>query len=111
MKPEIFAWGEFAGESKVVYSVNMSETANKLRVFRTRSGYTEKQIAAYLGIKNPHVITRWENGETMPDTKNALRMCDLYGVDLTKVYPQLYEKCKREIKARLQQLKKKKGNS
>lgn len=88
----------------------MSKSENKLRLFRKRSGYSEQQVAEFLGIKDPATISRWENGETMPNSLNLLVMCHLYGVKLAETYPALYRKSLKEIRARLRILNKKADN-
>ena len=87
----------------------MAKSANELRSFRIKKGYSEKQVADILGIKNPNTIIRWEKGVTMPNSAYLLAMCDLYGAKLADLYPVLWKKTMREINERLRLLKKKKG--
>jgi len=68
---------------------------------RLISGYSEKQVAAYLGIKNQEIITRWEKGESMPSTIKLLMLCSLYKVLLPHMYPDLYKKINAELNAKM----------
>jgi len=33
-----------------------------------------------MGIKNPSLISRWENGFSLPDLENAFKLAAVYGV-------------------------------
>jgi transcriptional regulator with XRE-family HTH domain len=74
-------------------------------------GYSEKEVAAYLGIKNPEIVTRWEKGESMPSTAKLLMLSALYKVLVPQMYPALYKEIIRDlnVKMRKQTPKKKAG--
>jgi transcriptional regulator with XRE-family HTH domain len=51
---------------------------NSLRKYRKISGYTQKQVAERMGVKNAGMISKWENGTRFPDYLNILRLAALY---------------------------------
>jgi transcriptional regulator with XRE-family HTH domain len=51
---------------------------NSLRTYRKEKGLSQKQVAAYLGLKDNTLISRWENGESFPNVLNLVRLSLLY---------------------------------
>lgn len=64
-------------------------------------GYSEKEVAECLGVKNPDTIHRWETGEAMPSTLMLFKLCVLYHVLPAEVYPKLYKEIAKEMGAKL----------
>jgi transcriptional regulator with XRE-family HTH domain len=71
--------------------------ANKLKHYRTLRGYTLKEVAPLLGLKNTNRLARWEKGTAFPGTRNLFKLsriyrtfpnellCDLFQMEADKV--------------------------
>ena len=55
--------------------------ANRFYEYRKKSGLSQEELAAKLGISRQSV-SKWERGEASPDTANLIRLAKLYGVSL-----------------------------
>ena len=51
----------------------------KLISLRKKYGYTQEQLAEKIGVSR-QAISRWEAGETMPDTACLIKLCDVFQV-------------------------------
>ncbi len=51
----------------------------KLFNLRKSLNYSQEELAEKLGVTR-QAISRWENGETMPDSPNLLEICNLFDV-------------------------------
>lgn len=59
--------------------------AKNLRYYRDLKGFTQRQLAAELGIKH-NTISSWENGTNSLDAAVLMEICDLLGVSLDEMY-------------------------
>lgn len=71
--------------------------SNNLRAFRTASGYTQKQVAGYLGFHSQDRISYWESGSNLPNLINLLKLSNLYRATVLQLYPDLNEQISDEI--------------
>lgn len=55
--------------------------ANRFYEYRKKSGLSQEELAARLGISRQSV-SKWERGEASPDTENLIRLARIYGVSL-----------------------------
>ena len=55
--------------------------ANRFYEYRKKSGLSQEELAARLGISRQSV-SKWERGEASPDTANLIRLARIYGVSL-----------------------------
>ena len=53
----------------------------RLYEFRKKSGMTQEGLASALGVSR-QAVSKWETGESMPDTENLIRIADALGVSL-----------------------------
>lgn len=53
---------------------------NTLRRHRKASGLTQREVAKRMGLKNSSLISRWENGFSLPDLENAFVLAMIYDV-------------------------------
>lgn len=51
----------------------------KLFELRKSQNFSQEELAEKLGVTR-QAVSRWENGETMPDSPNLLEICNLFGV-------------------------------
>ena len=55
--------------------VNMKAVGARMRAARKRAGLTQEQLAALVGVTGG-AVSQWENGQTMPDLKPILALCE-----------------------------------
>ncbi|OPY74200.1 MAG: Helix-turn-helix domain protein [Syntrophorhabdus sp. PtaU1.Bin050] len=77
---------------------------NSLRKFRKMSGYTQKQVAFFLGIENAGMISCWENGARFPSPVNIFRLAAIYHTMADALYIDLIRTVRREIQVRRDRL-------
>ncbi len=73
---------------------------NSLRKFRKINGYTQKQVAHILGVRNSAMISRWENGSCLPSYLNVIRLAALYSTMCDALYLDLVRMVREEIRER-----------
>ena len=61
------------------------EIAKNLLFYRKKSGYTQKQLAEKLGVKNTSV-SNWESGHNSIDIETLFKACELFGITLNDMY-------------------------
>jgi HTH-type transcriptional regulator/antitoxin HipB len=62
----------------------MSSIAEKLKQLRLESGMSQDKLAEHLLVSR-QAISKWENGETLPDMENMIALAKLYGVSLDEL--------------------------
>ncbi len=62
---------------------------NTLKEHRIKSGLTQKEVAAILGMQCEDRISHWERGQSMPSVRNLLKLGEIYKINLFKVYEHL----------------------
>ena len=55
-----------------------------LKELRNHNNLTQEQIAEKLGVSQ-RSVSRWENGNTMPDISVLIELADYYEVDLREI--------------------------
>lgn len=61
------------------------EIAKNLLFYRKKSGFTQKQLAAMLGVKNT-AVSNWESGNNSIDIETLFAACEIFGVTLNDMY-------------------------
>lgn len=56
-------------------------TANRLAELRRAKGLSQEELAGSLGVSR-QAVSKWERGESSPDTDNLIALARLYGVSL-----------------------------
>ncbi len=82
------------------FKVDHKNIPNCLRKFRKTNGYTQKQVAALIGICNTSVVSRWEKGHRFPSPPNIFRLSILYRTMTDALYVDLVRELRREIQLR-----------
>jgi transcriptional regulator with XRE-family HTH domain len=59
---------------------------NNLRIRRKMMGYSLKQSAFLLGLKNTSMLIRWERGVCAPSFDNLLSLAVIYGTAVDSLY-------------------------
>lgn len=60
------------------------EFAERLSALRKERGYSQEELAERLGVSR-QAISKWERGETAPDTDNLIALANLYGVSMDEL--------------------------
>ena len=58
--------------------------ADRLAELRRAHGYSQESLAAELGLTR-QAVSRWERGESLPDTENLIALANLYDVTLDEL--------------------------
>ncbi len=60
------------------------EIANRLQKLRKEKGLSQEELAFELGISR-QAISKWECGESSPDTDNLISLSKLYGISIDEI--------------------------
>ncbi len=60
------------------------KTANKLQSLRKANGLSQDALAEKLGISRQS-ISKWERGESSPDTDNLIALAQVYGISIDDI--------------------------
>lgn len=58
--------------------------AMTLKAARVNAGFKQKETAQRLNVSR-ETIGKWERGETMPNVKQAEKMCDIYHCSIDEI--------------------------
>lgn len=64
--------------------MNQEKIGSFLKELRKSQGLTQEQIAEKFGVSN-RTVSRWENGNNMPDLDVLIEISDFYEVDLREI--------------------------
>jgi transcriptional regulator with XRE-family HTH domain len=70
---------------------------NRLRRARKIAGYTQRQVAAFLGHKNSARVSSWEKGYALPNTVNLFKLSILYRTLPHDFYIDLYQQLRKQL--------------
>lgn len=56
----------------------------KLQLLRKQSGYSQEQLADKIGIAR-QTISKWENGQAVPELSGLIRLSEIYGVTIDRI--------------------------
>lgn len=62
----------------------MKDMSARLKELRTSNGLSQEKLAEQLLVSR-QAVSKWENGEAMPDIENMIALAKLYGVSLDKL--------------------------
>ncbi|MFZ4500522.1 MAG: helix-turn-helix transcriptional regulator [Minisyncoccia bacterium] len=62
---------------------------NNLKQIRLERGLLQKDVAQTLGLLNQDRLSHWETGRSFPTVPNLLKLCEIYRVELNKLYEQV----------------------
>ena len=66
---------------------------NNLKQYRLHRGLNQKDVAKYLGLQSTDRISRWEQGNTLPNIINLFKLSALYHTTPDKLYRVLFMTC------------------
>ena len=81
-----------------------SLTANRLRIYRIRMGYEQKEVAFLLGLKSHARISQWEEGVAKPSLDNLLQLSIIYRTLPDELYYDLRQEYVLDVKKREREL-------
>lgn len=64
--------------------MNQAKVGSFLRTLRNEKGLTQEQFAEILNVSN-RTVSRWENGNNMPDLDVLVQISDYYEIDLREL--------------------------
>ncbi|MBQ8397297.1 MAG: helix-turn-helix transcriptional regulator [Clostridia bacterium] len=64
--------------------MDQQKTGTFLKELRKEKGLTQEQLAEQFNVSN-RTISRWENGNTMPDLSNLVELADFCRVDVREI--------------------------
>lgn len=64
--------------------MNQQKIGVFLKELRKEKGLTQEQLAEQINVSN-RTVSRWENGNTMPDLSILVELADFYGVDIREI--------------------------
>ena len=89
--------------------------SNCLKRYRKARGLQQKDVAKVLGLKSASMISRWEKGLCLPNTRNLFKLAILYRTMSDALFIDLIKQMRNEIQKREQRVlrknEKKKGRS
>lgn len=77
---------------------NSRQKPNRLRKYRLLAGYKQHEVAIKLGLRHTTPLTRWEQGQSIPSLKYALKLSVLYNTFVQELFYDLYKEIKQEVK-------------
>ena len=60
------------------------QLSNRLTALRRERGYSQEGLAAALGVSR-QAVSKWERGESSPDTDNLIALAQLYQISLDEL--------------------------
>ncbi len=63
---------------------------DKLQLLRKQNGYSQEQLADKLGIAR-QTISKWENGQAVPELNGLISLSELYGVTIDRIVKEIDE--------------------
>ena len=64
--------------------IDQVKIGNFLKELRKENGKTQEEIAELFGISS-RSVSRWENGNTMPDLGTLVELADYYDVEIREI--------------------------
>ena len=56
----------------------------KLQLLRKQNGYSQEELAERIGIAR-QTISKWENGQAVPEINGLIRLSELYGITVDRI--------------------------
>lgn len=86
---------------------------NLLLKYRKRSALSQEEVAFLLGVQSGAKVCRYERFLREPGLQTALAFEAMFGCPISELFPSLFAKAQRKVKARAKKLERKefRGNS
>jgi transcriptional regulator with XRE-family HTH domain len=73
---------------------------NKLKKYRRLFCFSQKEVAAMLGLKDTSPLSRWEKGISLPNIIHLFRLSRIYKTMPSEMYFDLWQHISKEISAK-----------
>lgn len=73
---------------------------NRLKQCRRHRELSQKELADLMGFKDTTWISRWENGDVLPNLVSAVRLSVLMDIPMNDLFDGLVERVREKIPAR-----------
>ena len=80
--------------------MHKEENKNDLFFRRSQWGFTQKEVAKFIGLRTVNLLTHYEKGSALPSLKTALSLEILYRTPVAFLYPSLYASLRSDIRQR-----------
>lgn len=77
---------------------------NRLWKYRSRMGFTQRQVAEILGYHSSTDLSHYEHGRKVPSLVTALKLEVVYRVPVAFLFPELYHELKEQLRSREERL-------
>lgn len=67
-------------------------------------GYSQKRVARLLGLKDTAILSRWENGVSVPTIENLFKLSVVYHTLTEELYKDLYLDVQDDIELKAKQI-------
>ncbi len=80
--------------------MDQNKYQNELVVYRRRWGLSQKRVASLLGHRDTSMLSRYENGRSLPPLDTALRLEIIYRAPVAYLYYKLYASLRGHIRSK-----------
>lgn len=77
---------------------SLKHKQNNLVLYRRRMGFSQKQVARMLGLRDPSMVSHYERSRVLPPLAVALRLEIIYRVPVAFLFPAMYDELKRQVR-------------
>ncbi len=77
-----------------------SRFPNKLKKYRRLFCFSQKEVAAILGLKDTSPLSRWEKGISLPGLMHLFRLSRIYTTMPSEMYFDLWQTISKEVSAK-----------
>lgn len=63
--------------------------SNFLAHYRKEKGLKQYEVAKILGVSDV-MVSKWETGKLMPPNEQLVKLAEIYGAGIKKLYPSLF---------------------
>lgn len=77
--------------------MEQSRFPNRLKKYRRYFLFSQKEVAALLGLPDTSPLSRWEKGLVFPNIAHLFRLCRIYKTMPQELYSDLWRKVSDEI--------------
>ncbi len=80
--------------------MDTSRFPNRLKKYRRLFCFSQKEVAALLGLTDTSPLSRWEKGISLPNIVHLFRLSRIYKAMPNEMYGELWQNISKEITAK-----------
>jgi transcriptional regulator with XRE-family HTH domain len=96
---------------KISFFMKEKNIPNSIKRYRKARGLQQKDVAKVLGLKSASMISRWEKGLCLPNTRNLFKLAILYRTMSDALFIDMIKQMRNEIQKREQRVLRKNENN